>query len=76
MNREEYLNGAVRVALLGDHARVELMLSHSETHKLPNLRLWCKVWLDPTNDGAKAMAERHLREWVERGDLEVDASLE
>lgn len=75
MNREEYLNGALRVALLGDHARVVIMRDHANARGLPNLAVWCKVWLDPESDGAKAMAERRLREWVERGDMEADASL-
>jgi hypothetical protein len=58
-----------------DERRVTLLLIHAKASGLPNLRVWCQVWLDPVNEGAKALAEQRLRAWVEQGDINADASL-
>lgn len=59
----------------GNESSVRMLLEHAETWRLPNLRLWCKVWLDPTSDGARKLAEQKLRAWIERGELAEDARL-
>lgn len=59
----------------GDAARVRMLLEHAETQRLPNLRLWCMAWLDPTSDGARKLAEQKLRAWIEQGEPEKDARL-
>jgi len=55
--------------------RVRSLLRHAEQRGMPNLRVWCKVWLEPTSDGARKLAERKLRAWIEQGEPEKDASL-
>lgn len=60
---------------LGD-ASVKVMSDHALVHALPNLRIWCAVWLKPSNDAARAIAERRLREWLQRGDPRADATLD
>lgn len=59
----------------GDEARVRTLLAYAEEQRLSSLRLWCKVWLDPTSDGARTLAEQKLRAWVEQGEPERDARL-
>lgn len=68
------MTGTVTLTLTEDE-RVSMLLRHAEALRLPNLRVWCKVWLDPASDGARKLAERKLRAWVEQGEPEKDASL-
>lgn len=63
------------IVVHNDECRVRELLDYAEREGLPNLRIWCKVWLDPTSDAARERAARMLRGWVELGDTGKDASL-
>lgn len=58
-----------------DEDRVRLLLLYAEAQRLPNLRLWCLAWLDPTSDGARRLAEQKLRDWVAQAEPGWDARL-
>lgn len=71
------IDGATPIELPtpSDADRVRMLLAHAEAQRMPNLRLWCKVWLDPTHDGARRLAEQKLRAWIEQGEPGKDARL-
>ncbi len=58
-----------------DKERVQLLLAHAVELELPNLRTWCRVWLDPASAFGRGLAEEKIRQWVEQGDPSKDARL-
>lgn len=50
---------------------VEALLEHAETTGDKNLRVLCKIWLDPTTPKAKEYAERQLRGFCKTGEARL-----
>jgi hydroxypyruvate isomerase len=46
---------------------VEALLEHAEATGNKNLRVLCKIWLDPTSSKAQTYAEERIREFCTTG---------
>lgn len=65
MGIQDLLNTPQR--MLATRDGVEALLEHAYEIGDKNLALFCKAWLDPASEKAKAYAEDKIRKFIETG---------